>query len=104
MRGNHAPVQQVHDHGGKTLATIALILASIGLGGFVCGFGVYVLMAERTESLRVQLADANVRAGVAEAEAVAARAKTDSRVALDEIERMRTNLAAKGILIAKDHD
>lgn len=102
VHSNHAPVLRVehNDHSNKTMTIIALILASALLGGF----GVYVLMAERAESLRVQLADANVRAGVAQAETIAARARTDSRVALDEIERMRTSLAAKGIVVTKDHD
>lgn len=102
MHDIRAPVQRIehHDHSNKTMTIIALIFASALIGGF----GVYVLMAERAETLRRELADANARAAVADANAVSARAKTDSRVALDEIERMRTNLAAKGIVIAKDHD
>lgn len=110
MHDIRAPVQRVehNDHGSKTLATIALVIASVLLGGFV----IYLVMSQqalaREESLRQQnraleqqAAQAEIRAGAAEAEAVSHRARVDSRVALDEVERMRTGLASRGINIPK---
>jgi hypothetical protein len=95
VHGNHAPVQRVdhHDHGNKALAIVALVAACVALGMVT----MYVILA-------AQIIDAKIQAGTALAEVTAARARTDSRVALDEIERMRTSLAAKGIIVAKDHN
>lgn len=99
MHDIRAPVQRVehNDHGSKTLGTIALVIASVVAGGFT----VYLLMSQQTSALEQQVVRAEIRAGAAEAEAVSHRARVDSRVALDEVERMRTGLASKGIDIPK---
>jgi len=51
-----------------------------------------------------QIVDAKVIAGAAKAEATAQAANTNARVAVDEIERIRTALAAQSIVIPKGHD
>lgn len=94
VHGNHAPVQRVdhHDHGNKTLAIIALVAACIALGAVA----VYVILA-------AQLIDAKIQSGGADARAEAHVARVDARVAIDEVERIRTQLAAKGINLPKEH-
>jgi len=51
-----------------------------------------------------QIVNAKIVAGAAKAEATAQAANTNARVAVDEIERMRTALAAQRIVIPKGHD
>jgi hypothetical protein len=73
----------------NALAIIALIVAVVAI--------VMVLS-------QPQIVEAKIQAGAARAEATARAADTNARVAVDEIERMRTALAAKNIIIPKGHD
>lgn len=76
----------------RTLAIVAIIFASLALGAVVM------------QSINSpQILDAKIQAGIAKSEAEAAAARVNARVALDEVERMRTQLAAKGITIEKSH-
>lgn len=88
QRDIHAPVQEtnVNDSGSKTLAIIALVAACIALGA-VC---MYVILAG-------QIIESKIQAGAAKSEAVANQARVDARVSLDEVQRMRSRLEAKGI-------
>jgi predicted metalloprotease len=91
----------IHDRTGLYLAIIAMVLSALCLGLFLM-----------QTFLMPQIIDAKVQAGMAEVRAQiqeqVAQTKTDAdaarvnaRVSVDEIERMRTGLAAKGIIIPK---
>lgn len=99
MHDIRAPVQRIehHDHSSKTLATIALILASCTLGGLIVYLIISQVTAIHVATLERQLADAKIQAGAAKAEATASEARTNARVALDKVEDFRAKLAAKGI-------
>lgn len=68
----------------RTIAVVALIFASVALGVLLM-LPAYI--------------GAEVRAGKAEAEATAKTARTDARVALDNLHTARIKLAEKGIVI-----
>lgn len=89
----HAPVQKAtfNDSGSKVTAYIALIMTGITLGMFM----MYVLLTP-------QLTDAKIAAGAADAKAEAGVARVNARVALDKVESIKNQLAAKGIVIT-DH-
>lgn len=95
VAGNSAPVAQggdatIHDRTGLYLAVLALIISALCLGLFLM-----------QTFLMPQIIDAKIQAGGAKTEALANEARINARVAVDEIERMRTALAAKGIIIPK---
>lgn len=90
---NQAPVQKAtfSDSGSKVTAYIALIMTGITLGMFM----MYALLTP-------QILDAKIAAGAADARAEANAAKVNARVALDKVESMRVQLAAKNMVI-EDH-
>lgn len=92
VHGNHAPVQRVdhHDHGGKTLATVALIVACVAFGAVA----MYVILA-------AQLIDAKIASGAAQAEATAREARTTAKVTEDKLYELRDQLNAKGMNLPK---
>lgn len=85
IRDNTAPVQSVKfsERASLTLSVVALALAGIAIG-------VLIMMPA--------LIDAKVQAGIAKAEATSHAADTNARVAIDKVEEVRVQLAAKGIL------
>lgn len=91
---NSAPVQRAtfHDSGSKMLAVIALVAACLALGAV----SMYVILA-------AQIIDAKIEAGTASANSTANVARVDARYALAEVEHMRTELAANGIKVSKQH-
>ena len=76
------------DSGGKTLATIALVVACIAFGAV----SMYVI-------LEAQLIDAKIKAGVAEASQNAKEARTTAKVTDDKLTELRDKLNAKGMNI-----
>jgi hypothetical protein len=96
ISGNQAPVLRggdVVDHGSKSLAVVALVAACLALGAV----SMYVILA-------AQIVDAKIQAGSAKAETLANESRVNARVSLDEVERIRLQLASKGIYIPKaDH-
>lgn len=86
QNNNHLTIK---DH---ALGIIALVFAAIALGA--------VFMKALQDP---QIVDAKIQAGAADAKAEAHNARVDARVAIDEVERMRTQLAAKGINVPKEH-
>lgn len=72
----------------KALPIIALILASVAIG-------VLILMPAYI--------DARVKAESAEALVIAKVARTDARVALDDVQRVREAVNAKGFNAQKEH-
>ena len=94
IHSNSAPVLRggdVVDHGSKPLAIIALVASCLSLGAV----GMYVVLA-------AQIIDSKIQAGAAQSEAVANQARVDARVSLDEVQRIRSRLEAKGIY-STDH-
>jgi hypothetical protein len=90
----------IHDRTGLYIAIIALLVAGMGLGFEISR----AMSTSELRELQNQSIDAKIAAGAAGAEATARAADTNARVAVDEIERMRTALAAKNIIIPKGHD
>jgi hypothetical protein len=110
MHDIRAPVQRVehNDHGSKTVALVATILASVALGAILIAVPLVLIVmdskiqagaADVRASVQQQVADATVRiqSGVAQADVNAREARTNSRVALDKVEDFRAKLAAKGV-------
>lgn len=94
VHANTAPVQQVRlSISDRTLSVVAIIFACLALGAIVMHAILYP-----------QIIDAKIAAGGAVAAERARLAETHALVANDEVERMRTSLAAKGIIIPKGHD
>jgi hypothetical protein len=82
----------VIDHGSKTLATVALVMGSVAFGGLI----IFAL-------LMPWIIAAETRAAGAEAITTAKVARTDSRMALDDVQRLREALMAKGFDVKKEH-
>lgn len=91
----HASVQ---DRAGLYIAIVALILATLAIG-------LVIAMPHLIEA-KVQAGIAEAKAAMqeqaAEANALAKVARSDAGVALDKVEDLRTQLAAKGIKIELD--
>jgi hypothetical protein len=87
----------LHDRLGVYMALLAVVIAAIALGYEISQSSSRV----ETRELQAQVMDAKIQAGAARAETVANEARVNARIAVDEMERMRTALAAKGILIPK---
>jgi len=79
----HNQAVTFHERAGLAISIVALVLA--GIAG-----GVLLMMPA--------LIDAKVQAGMAKASNEAHDARVDSRVALDKVEEVRVQLAAKGIV------
>jgi carbohydrate-selective porin OprB len=88
MHDISAPVQRIehNDHGSKSVALVATILASVALGAILIAAPLVLIVI-----------DAKVTAAAAEAAVNAREARTNSRVALDKVEDFRAKLAAKGV-------
>lgn len=96
----HSPDESVHvaehanvnvtrftERASLTLSVVALALAGLAVG-------VLITMPA--------LIDAKVQAGIAKAEATSHAADTNARVAVDKVEEIRVQLAAKGIVTKID--
>jgi hypothetical protein len=96
VHGNSAPVQRVdhHDHGSKTLAIIALVVAGVVSGLALGCVIVFVILAP-------QLIDAKVEAGRAQSEATAREARTTAKMTEDKLVELRDHLNSKGMNIPK---
>ena len=107
----HGGNAEIHDRVSLYVAILALLAAGLGLG-FEISRAMSDAKIQRMQDqnsatnqrLQDQAIDAKIQAGVARAEATAHAADVNARVAVDEIERMRTALAAQKIVIPKSHD
>lgn len=88
QRGGTGSRAEVHDHGSKVTAYIALIMTGITLGMFM----MYVLLIP-------QLLDAKIGAGAAQAEATAKEARSTAKVTEDKLGELRDALNSKGMNI-----
>lgn len=76
----------------SAMGIIALIVGSMSLGGLIV-FAIFMPW----------LISAETRAASAEAVTTSKVARTDARVALDDVQRLREALAAKGFNVQKEH-
>lgn len=94
---------EVHDHGSKTLATLAVVLGAAALGAIL----VFAILVPYLIGAMVREGNANVRASVQEqvavAQATAQAAKEHARVALDKVEQTQVQLGAKGLVQPSTH-
>jgi hypothetical protein len=91
--------QEVHDHGGKTLATVALVIGSVALGAVLVAVPLVLLLMDA----RAGTVGANMRASVqeqiADARSTAREARTTAKVTEDKLSELRDKLNAKGMNI-----
>lgn len=105
VAGNSAPVQRVdhHDHGSKALATLAVVLGSVALGGLAVSVPLVLLLMGTMVREGGAETRATVQEQVAESRAIAQAAKEHARVALDKIEQTQVQLGAKGLVQPSTH-
>jgi hypothetical protein len=84
----------------NAMALVALIFSVGALVALYMQSSAQERLAEKDR----QVIEAKIKAGAAAAESTAHAADVNARVAVDEIERMRTALAAQKIVIPKSHD
>lgn len=89
-QGGSGSRAEVHDHGNKALAIVALVAACVALGMVT----MYVILA-------AQLIDAKIAAGTAQAEATAREARTTAKVTEDKLYELRDALNSKGMNLPK---
>jgi hypothetical protein len=75
---------EIHDRTGLYISILALAMAGIALGLWLN---------------QAQIIEAKVQAGVAKAEATSHAADTNARVAMDNVQQLQVQLAAKGIKV-----
>jgi hypothetical protein len=99
---------EIHDRTGLYIAILALLVAGMALGFEISramSTSEFRRLEERNVESSIQAAVSDARASlqqqVAQTKTDADAARINARVAVDEVERMRTGLAAKGIIIPK---